>query len=338
MKLRHLLIGAVTAAVIVAGISTASAQTTLRLSTLFNPASSGGLAAEEFAKRVGERSNGRIKVNVYPASQLGDWTEVHAQLMQGAVDMAIQPLSTSFNTRLAISWFPYLTPTYDSAVDAYSEGGYVATAVNELIGPQNLRLLGVYGAGMGGAGFARDIDSPGDPDATRSVRIRVWPGGTTHRALMQRLGYNVATVPWAELYTAMQTGVVDGQIGGTPEMAMDNFKDITRTWIQYNDHFELAWIVMNRPKYESLSEADRQVILDVAQEITRERFEEVREADAKDLDRMREAGIEVVTFSDQELENFARVARTDVWPQIGGELGDEIMGILYKAVGMDKPQ
>lgn len=332
IQLKNFLVAGATALTLAVSGS-AFAETTLRLSTLFKPGSEGAVAAEDFAQRVNAATEGRIKVNVYPASQLGDWAGVHAQLMQGAVDMAIQPLSTSFDPRLAVSWFPYMAATYDAAEEAYSQGGYVHTIVDELIAPQNLKLMGVFGSGMGGAGFAKAVKEPANPDVNKGLKIRVWPGGTTHRHLMERFGYNVATVPWAELYTAMQTGVVDGQIGGTPEMALANFKDITNTWVQYNDHFEVSWFVMNRPRFENLPEKDRNLILKVAQDITTERFEAVRKSDAEQLQLMRDAGINVVTFSDKELENFAAVAREDVWPIIGKELGDEVMTKLKAAVG-----
>lgn len=311
------------------------AATTLRLSTLAKPGSDAAVAAQEFAKRVAERTGGEVKVNVYPASQLGDWVEVHAQVMQGAIDMAMQPLSTSFDKGLAIAWFPYMTATYDSAEKAFSAGGFVAEIVDGIIEKQGLKLLGVFGDGMGGAGFAARVEEPGNPDIKKGLKIRVWPGGTTHRYLMENFGYNVAVVPWAELYTGMQTGVVDGQIGGTAQMALDNFKDITETWVQYNDHFELSWFFMNRSRFDSLPEADRKAIMDVAQEITKERFEAVRKADAKALDVMREAGIEVVTFDDSTLERLASTAQREVWPQIEDEVGSEVMSQLKTAIGVN---
>lgn len=335
LSLRNL--AAAVATVVLIGMATgpAAAETTLRMSTLFKPGSAGAEAAEEYARRVEERTDGRVHIDVYPASQLGDWVEVHTQLMQGAVDMALQPLSASFDKRLAIAWFPYMTPTYAAAEQAYSQGGFVFEIVDDIIAEQNLKLLGVHGAGMGGAGFATAVEDPKNPEAEHEIKIRVWPGGTTHRVLMDRLGYSVATVPWAELYTAMQTGVVDGQIGGTAEMTLANFKDITEMWIQYNDHFEPGWFVINRARFESLPEADRQVLLAVAQEMTKARFDALRTADKQYLAEMREAGIEVVTFSDEKLEGFAEFARQEVWPEIGDQLGEEVMARLREAVGVE---
>jgi TRAP-type C4-dicarboxylate transport system substrate-binding protein len=322
------------ATVVIGGPATAQDHT-LRLSTLMKPDSDGAKAAQRFAHKVAEKSEGRIEIQVYPASQLGDWIEVHEQVSFGALDLAMQPLSNSYDQRLAIAWFPYTTTTYASAEQAFTEGGYIHQIVDDVIAEQNLKLLGVYGVGMGGAGFASEIDNPTDPNAEHDLKVRIWPGGTTHRHMMERFGFNTATVPWAELYTGLQTGVVDGQIGGTPEMALENFKDVTKTWIQYNDHFEPAWLFINRPLFESMSEADQKALVDAAQEITKERFAEVEKAEQAFLQEMRDAGIEVVALDEATLEEFARVTREEVWPEIEGEVGEDVMARLRSALNQN---
>jgi TRAP-type C4-dicarboxylate transport system substrate-binding protein len=305
----------------------------LRLSTLAKPGSAAAAAAEKLAKEVKERTDGRVDIQVYPASQLGDWTEVHELVSQGALDMALQPLSSSFDKRLAISWFPYSVTTYASAQKAMTKGGYIDGLVDDIIKDENLKLLGVFGDGMGGAGFIKDIPDPANPDVKRDLKIRIWPGGTTHRYMMERFGFSTVTVPWADLYTGMQVGVVDGQIGGTPQLLIDNFKDITKTWVQYNDHFEANWIFINRDTFDGLSPEDQQALIDVSQEITIERFKQVEADDQKFLQEMRDAGIKVVTFDDAQLEHLADTVRKDVWPQIADEIGQDTLDRLRKAVG-----
>jgi TRAP-type C4-dicarboxylate transport system substrate-binding protein len=307
---------------------------TLRLSTLKQPDSDGAKATAQFARLVEERTDGRITVKVYPASQLGDWTEVYQQVQLGAVDMAMQPLATSDDKRLAITWFPYAFTNYETAQESLSPGGAVFGIVKEAIAERGLTPLGVYGEGMGGAGFAKPVEDPGDVSLERSLKVRVWPGGTTHRVLLERFGYNTATLPWAELYTGMQTGVVDGQIGGTAGMALESFKDITKTWVQYNDHFEGDWFIVNSERYAGLSEADRKILLEAAQEVSAARFEQVKAADARHLETMRAAGIDVITFDDAALEQLAAVARQDVWPQIADELGAETLAKLKASLGV----
>src|SRR3546814_9390691 len=79
---------------------------------------------DSFVQKVKEATGGRIEIKVYPANQLGDWTEVHEQVMQGAVDMASQSLSTQFDKAMALTWFPYTISAYDTAREAFSRGGY----------------------------------------------------------------------------------------------------------------------------------------------------------------------------------------------------------------------
>jgi len=313
---------------------TAEAATKLRLSSMNPPGSDANNFAEEYAKKVGEASNERIAIKVYPASSLGDWVEVHEQVMQGAIDMALQSLSAKFDTGLALAWFPYTVQSYEEAAKAYAKGGYIYEIVDELLAKQDMKLLGVYGSGMGGAGFTNPPEHPRDPNAKQNSKLRVWPGGTTHQALMQRFGFQVTPVPWAEVYTARQTGVVDGQIGGTPELEVENFKDITKMWIQYNDHFEPTWLFINRDRYDSLSEEDQKVLLDVAQDMSNARFKEMKAADERYLQELRDAGAEVVVLSDEELANFAKVARSEVWPEIEDEVGEEVMTKLKTELGL----
>src|SRR3546814_11784091 len=80
---------------------------------------------DSFVQKVKEATGGRIEIKVYPANQLGDWTEVHEQVMQGAVDMASRSLSTTFDKDMALAWFTYTISDYDPPRAAFSRGGYV---------------------------------------------------------------------------------------------------------------------------------------------------------------------------------------------------------------------
>lgn len=317
------------------GLAGAANADTLRLSTLKQPDSAAAESAKRFGELVAEKTDGEISIRVYPASQLGDWTEVYEQVVEGAIDMAMQPLATSSDKRLSIVWFPYVFTDYKTARAALSPGGIVFDIVDQAIGDQGLTPLAVYGAGMGGAGFATEVKDPANVDMDRNLKVRVWPGGTTHKVMLEAFGYNPATLPWAELYTGMQTGVVDGQVGGTAEMAMESFADITKTWLQLNDHFESDFIFINSDRFKSLSEEHQTAIREAAAEISEAQFDAVEEADKKMLERMRDNGITVVTFEADELDAFADKTRREVWPQIVDEIGTDTLEQLKAAVGVE---
>lgn len=307
---------------------------TFRLAHTFKPGSLGAVAADSFVEKVATATEGRVRIDVYPAGQLGDWTEAYEQIVAGAIDMGVQGISTAYDSRLAIAWFPYTVSSVESAQEAFTADGYIAKIVDGIVQGQNLHLLGVVGLGMGGAGFIKEVNDPTNPDATHDIKIRVWPGGLTHQKLMERLGYNVATVPWAELYTAMQSGVVDGHVGGTPELALTNFGDITRLWIQFNDHFEPGWIITNQDSFARISSEDQAAVRQAAQEATKDSFVALAAADQKAMDELKARGAEIVTLDDAQLEAFATICRKEVWPEIAGEIGDETMAILNAQFGL----
>ena len=110
-----------------------AADVKFRLSTVAQPNSDAHKFLLDFAKQAGERTGGRVEIKVYPANQLGDWDEVHELVMQGAVDMAMQSLSTKFDQGLALAWFPYTTLDYESSKKAFSSGGLIYNIVDGLI-------------------------------------------------------------------------------------------------------------------------------------------------------------------------------------------------------------
>jgi TRAP-type C4-dicarboxylate transport system substrate-binding protein len=142
---------------------------------------------------------------------------------------------------------------------------------------------------------------------------------------MQRFGFSVATLPWAELDGALRTGLVDGVIGGTPQLATESFKDQLKMWVQYNDHFEIWWLMINRALFASLVPEDRDALLAAARDMGGQSFDAAQRADQESLETLREAGVEVVVLNDAEFEAFARAAREDVWPRIADEIGPEAM-------------
>lgn len=321
------LIGSLAAASILIS-SSALAETTLRFSHLGKPHSEQDEFVQEFAQQVEQRTEGRVKIKVYPASQLGDWTEVQEHLMQGAVDMAMQPLSPKFDKTFALAWFPYAVEDYQTAGKAFFKDGYMFEIIDKAVKKTGISMLGAYFQGMGGAGFVKEVPEPRNPDAQQNMKVRVWPGGTTHRALLERLGYKTTPLPWSELYTAQQTGIVDGAIGGTPLNQVESFLDITKTWIQLNDHAEVVWLLINSDRLDSLSEQDQKILAEISNELTSKRLSSVEESELAALNKLREQGVNVVTFSPEEMANIVSIVRKDVWPKIADEIGEEAMKAL----------
>ena len=329
--------GAIVGAVIALALSAspAFAETKLRLSHLSPPDSDMDVWAKKFAQQVEERTEGRITVRIYPASQLGDWEEVFELLTQGSVDLAIQSMSTKFDSRLALTWFPYTAVDYASAREAWNTGGFLFNIVDDLVKPQMMQVVAPYAFGLGGMAVGKEVADPKNPDADHgNLKIRVWPSGVpTHKPTLERLGYNTTTMPWAELYTGVQTGVIDGMVGGVPENAVRDWNGVVKTWLQINDHFEINWLLASAMSLQRLPDEDRALVMEIGKELATERFDAVEAADNRYLEELRNDGVTVVTFSREEIERLAAAVRTDAWPMMKDEIGDELYQLISDHYG-----
>lgn len=331
--LANLSVSTAALAVATLGLTAGSAVAeTYRLAATSQPGAEDILDAERFADEVREKTDGRVDIKVYPSSQLGDYVQVFESMSRGGIDMALQAIPSSADQRMSLLTFPMAIEGYDSAKQAFAPGGYMFDLVDQVVTEHNVKLIGSWGRGMAGGAFSVDVENATDPDADHDEKVRVWPGGNTHYALMERLGYNPATVPWAELYTALQTGVVDGYVGSSPTSAVDNFLDVVETWVNFQDHFTMAFFIMNEEAWSGLSAEDQQVITEVASEISAERFDDVKEADQAAIDELEANGAKIVTFTDEERQQMIAAVREDVWPELEDEIGSELLNGLMEAV------
>lgn len=293
------------------------------------------LRAKAFADEVRERTGGRIDITVYSGGVLGDWVENTEMVMRGALEMALTPIAPTYDPRLNIAYYlPYVAETYEKARKAYVRDGFLFKMVTQMLEPLNIKGLAVFPVGASGCTLREVPPSPGDPDVPKNMKIRVMPLKLCELT-WKRLGYIPAAIPYAECYSAIQTGVVDGEMGGPPFQGYQ-FRDIQGCWIQYNDYFETWWFYMNKKLWDELSPEDQKILVEAADRQVQGRWEYVMEEDEKYRKEMEKAGMKVITLSDEELAKCAAAVRKDVWPEMEKMVGKAIMDKIYEAVGVKR--
>jgi TRAP-type C4-dicarboxylate transport system substrate-binding protein len=302
-----------------------------RLSTTMPPDSDRGVRAKAFAKEVKEKTNGRIDITVYHDSVLGDWVEENELVMRGAIEMALDPFAPTYDPRLNIAYYlPYVAETVEKAKKVYSRDGIIFKLVSDMVRPMNIVPLAIYPVGTSGCTLSKVPPSPGDPNVAKNMKIRVMPMKLCELT-WKRLGYLPTAIPWAEVYSALQTGVADGQMGGPPYQGF-MVKDVQKCWIQYNDFFETLWFYMGKKAWDGLNSNEKKIFVDAAQKQVAERWNGVVEEDNKYRDEMKKAGLEIIMLNDKELETCAQAIRKDVWPEMDNTVGKVIMNQIRAAV------
>jgi len=319
---------------LVAGCApSAPAKQEWRLAQVHPVGSDHDLRMIAFAEEVRENTDGRIDITVYSGGTLGDWVENNEMVMRGALEMACVPTSPDYDPRLNIAYYlPYVVTSYEDARKVYMPGGliYELTApMFEGVGSHNLGFLAI---GMSGCTLREVPPSPGDPYVAKNMKIRVMPLKMCE-ICWESLGYIPTAIPYAEAYTAIATGIVDGEMGGPPFQGYQ-FRDIQGCWIQYNEYVEQWCWIINKELWDGLSEGDQKIISEAANTQIMGRWDLIEAEDEEYRQEMKDFGLEIIMLTDEELEVIAEKVRRETWPLMEGVVGKAIMDEIYAALGI----
>lgn len=275
-----------------------------------------------FADRVAKESGGRMAVEIYPASQLGDYTVVQERVSLGAIEMQIGPLGTTVDKRLNLPNAPYLAKDWKDARTLFSRDSQMRKKTVELLQKQGLQPIGGWPVYFGGIVLTKEPASPGDPDVPKNIKIRV-PPIKSFEVTAQALGFLATPIPWADTFTAMQSGIVNGAIGGGAEGYFANFRDLAKYYLAVNDHFEYWFLYINSGLWSKLSDGDRKILQTAADDMEKQRWAVAEQDEQANEKRLSDAGIKVIKFKEQELQKMADKSRKVGWPIIKRDIGPE---------------
>ncbi|HBW37521.1 TRAP transporter substrate-binding protein DctP [Desulfosporosinus sp. BICA1-9] len=289
----------------------------------------GTQAMTKLKETVEAKTNGRIQMTLYPANQLGDYTLIYDEIMKGTIEMALISIPSGHDPKLELTYVPSIAENYDQVRKLYSQGSYIYNTMDQLNNALNVKLLGFNVEGFGGLGMTKLPEDPASVTSKKNVLLRV-PPMDVFKVWADDMNYTTVTVPYAELYTALQTGVADGWSGGTPVSNWLGFRDVLKYYIPVNNFVENTSYVMNLDLWKSLSAEDQKIIADTTAELSTESVDISQKSDKQYMDEMKKAGIKVIELSDADLKTLADQTRKTSWPKLNNRLGKEIMDGLLK--------
>ncbi len=302
----------------IAFTSAAAFATTLKLSHIRPQNTVSDKDIKTFVENVNS-SVDSIKFNIYAANALGDYTDVHERVSLGAVEMALQPISSAADRKLQLGLMPYLASTWDEAKEVFGADADIRKTIEDLYERQDIKVLAAYPVYFGGIALNKD---PGTADSKNKLKLRV-PPFKTFSLLAESLDYMPSPIPFAEAFTAVQTGVVDGVIGSGAEGYYDSFRDVTKFYIPMNTHFEVWYLIINKGKFEALSDEEQKALLDAAQKFEENRWEVVESEQTRNENRLVDAGATLIEVSEDQLKESRDNARAHVWPEIIKDMGED---------------
>ncbi len=310
-------------------IARAHAQSkTLKLSTVFPL---GHFSADDmvwFAEQVEEATGGEIKIRVFPANELGDYTTVYEEVRRGSIDMALQNVPSQFDPRVEIATLNYAVMNMDEARKLTGPDGFITRKMAEFNEAVGVKMLGgSYAFGFGGLGLMKeptDLYTPGTP---KNLLLRV-PPFETFQSAMSSIGFQTVTVPYADLFTALQTGVADGWTGGSAEVNWTSFRDVIKFYVPINNFFETYNFVMNAAAFDALTPEQQELFQKLASELSDKSLEQAEALEIEHQKKLEEANVKVIPFDDSHLKAWADHVREHSWSVSEEKIGADLIAEL----------
>ena len=308
---------------------------TLRLATQVAQPNPLANSAYRFAEDVAAKTNGKVKIDVYPSNQLGDYTAVFEELDLGTIDLAWISASSAFNPLIDVQGIPYIFENWDQARKIWlNQDGYLFQTykeANESYGNKNVQVMGVVPGGFLGICIAKDTtvsytdEEMFSPSVDKKDLLIRNPSMDVAAMIVNGLGFNSFNLSWSELYNALQTGVVNGAYGAGAGTVYTDLRDVVSKFYDFRYLMEMMAMYASKSSLAKLPADLAQIVVDCAVAEQTLAFDEYEAFEKQGYDDLVGYGIDVVYPTDAQMSAMASEMRDIVWPQLNDLFTEEVM-------------
>ena len=288
-------------------------------------------AAAKFKQIVEDKSNGTIKIEIFPGGQLGKDVEVLEGLRFGTHDATIiaTPITT-VEPRFGFFDLPYLFTNRED-VEKITKGE---------IGKELLEGLGAKGiVGLaywvnGWRQITNNIRPIKTPDDLKGMKIRT-PSSPSRLELFRLLGANPTVLSYGEVFSALQQGVIDGQENPLYAIISAGFYQVQK-YLSFTNHvYANTYMLFSKQLWDTFSEDTKKILKDTAIEVGESTWDIYEALQKKSLDKIKETKIEITPTSEIDIAAFKEKA-TPLYKNpkfvkpIGNELMDRVLNALER--------
>lgn len=302
MKLRQILGGLLVAGLLSA--TSVSAQTVLRFATSqVNPNEPVIKVMKQFAERVEERSDGKLKFALYTGDQLGAQKKVNEMIKGGARMMSVTDYGqlSQFVADLGIVAGPYIFSELDDTQRLVQSDVFAEMA--QRLEAQGLKLI--MSDGLFGYRHVISNKAIRTPEDMQGMTIRV-PPSPIMLETFKAIGARPTDLSWGEVYNALQTGVVDAAEANYGSLASSKLDEVRKVVSQTAHQAMLATFVTSTTFFNSLPEDLQTILLEEGRAAGAELTRLTLESDQDYAKQLQQNGVEIIT--DVDVDAFAQKA------------------------------
>lgn len=277
------------------------------LNAVYGPTSFHTQGAVEFAKLVEQYSDGSVKIRVHPGGSLG----FKGQELLGVVKNGMVPMSdilmgvvAGSSHTFGISSLPMLVSNYEEASSLYEKS---KPLYEKAAKKWNQKML--YAAPWPPSGLVtkKQINTTAD---LSGLKIRTYDKNGA--AFLKTLGASPLSLPWGEVYTSLQTSVIEAVLTSAESSKNGKFWEVLSNFKSINYAFPLNMVTINLDYWNALSKEQQDAVLKAAAEIEAIQWENSKNRTVTALTMIEEKGMTTAEQSDDALAKAMQAAATEI--------------------------
>ncbi len=296
-------------------IGVVGAQDTINVKMSYNgPADVETNAVHEYAVNfkdfVEMGTNGRIQITLYSDSQLGNEEQRMEQTMSGSakINVASNAGMVSVYPEIYAATIPFMFQSFEAAHNFFDDSVYWEMTTKEFEERTGVALLEAIEEG-GFLAFTNDEKEIRSPADFEGLKFRGMDPGQI--ALYESFGASGTPIPWTELYMALQTGVVDGQMNPPTYIISGSLYEVQDYVTMANIQYSCQWLTINADWLNSLSDEDAYVIRQAAKAANVRNRISVEAKVSERVDFLKESGMQVYYPNQEEMKEFQEIGQPD---------------------------
>lgn len=293
-------------------------------------------AMERACNQIREETNGQVDIVLYPSNQLGGYENCYQEVMRGTIDMCLNYPTSRFNKKFELASVPGLTRGYDDIKKLLSKDSPFHLFMKNAYAENGVVYIGSYLDAVMNAQIAKgkDIRDPYLPGVSKGLTLRVVPVAAW-RQFYLAMGYQIATIPWAEIFSSMQTGIIAGDTGAGAEQTLETLRDILGAYVEYtggNVGTTLDFCI-NKKIWDSFDPQIQKIIVNAFDAERDREFNDAMESHEKALKEMTKLGVKIFKPTPEQIETLNKVAQKSSWPAAEKAVGKEIFRGIQDYLG-----
>lgn len=282
--------------------------------------------AMEFKRLVEEKSNGKIKVEVYRANEIGSATDYLEFVQGGLLNFALVNPGSSGTTvpENNVFYNHFLLPGDDRDVQEFLKTSESIKLLNQINEENEMKVLDWFYQGFNAWTSNNEIRKPAD---FKGVSIRTMQSPLIV-ASYAAYGANPTPMPYMEVYSGLQLKQIDAQVNPIFAIQEMGFYEVQKYLIQAKQDGFISGMIANKEYYDSLSQEDKKMLEEIIEELNKFIYDVEIKLNEKRLGLIRQnSDIKIIELTQEEREEFRKASASarEVYRKSVGERGNKIL-------------